>query len=368
MTIKPLHIGKNVHTFIYYCLLIFLCTAPCSSINSMGRSVHRPIDPDMPQITTYWNEQSPHYTIKDSHLKEYPIFGITAQNSYQYLIPDTPITFSTNATKKVTGGILKHKLEQLLQEIQDGRTTFTHFDILRKRDFNDTKKCGFMIVKYKQYPFVAKLSIERPETFIDPFCRGIVPMSFFFMAGGSGRHMTGLTRVLNLHQTNQAIALNSRWRHRVKTPRKWFWLPKQTPFFYVEGKNIGQKKKNLTTMLPSVYAVIADAIDTTNEMPVAQKIKNNLIIKLCNDLNLMVDPHEDNFIFQINPITKKPIIVIIDTEHFPTMVGIHKKQQFTGHADFYASLTKKCAQDIFFSTKNTRSHSCWHARDLNLLQ
>lgn len=361
--IKPSY-RKNMRTCVYHFLYIFLWIMPYTSL--CIRSVHRPADPDVPQITAYWNNQSPRYTIKDSHLKEYPIFKITAQDSYKYLIPDTPITFSTNATKKVTGALLKKHLEQFLQEIQTGITPFTYFDILRDKDYNASKQCGFIIAKHKFFPFVVKLSIERPETFVDPFCKGIVPMYFFFMAGGSNRHMTGLTRILNLHKTNQALAANPQWRDRVKTPRKWFWLPKEPPFFHITGKNIGGNKKTIRTSLPSVYAIIADAIDTSHEIPLATKTKNNLIIQLCNDLNLRVDPHEDNYIFQIDPITGKVIIIIVDTEHFLTMVGVNEKQQFTGHADFYTSLAMKCARDVFLCTKNKRMQTCWHSPNVSL--
>lgn len=309
-----------------------------------SRSIHRPIDPDMPQITAYWNNQSPRYTIKDRRIQKYPIFEITPELSYPYMLPDGPITFSTHTTRKVMGSALKRDLEHLLTEIKADHASFTHFYLLKRQG-------GYYILRYKHYPFVVKLSIEQPKTFVDPFCRGFIPMWFFFMAGGSNRHMTGLTRIPNLYKINKILA-HTEWCDLVKTPRKWFWLPRECTFFHITGKNIGPQKETLTTSLPSIYAVIADAIDTTQYIPLANKQKNGMIIKLCNNLNLMVDPHENNFIFQWNPITKKLAIVIIDTEDFPTMVGIRENKQFTGHADFYVSLTRKCARDIFLWSKN----------------
>lgn len=327
----------------YHLIMLLLCAIMHQESLSI-RSIHRPIDPDMPEISAYWNDQSRRYIIKDPRIKKYPIFEISAKSSYPYMLPDAPITFSTHATRKVTGIALKRDLEHLLLEIKAGRTTFSQFFLLKKQG-------GYYILRYKHYPFVVKLSLEQPKTFIDPFCKGIVPMCFFFMAGGSNRHMTGLTRIPNLHTTNDTLA-HTAWRDHVKTPRKWFWLPENCTFFHVTGKNIGPDKETLTTTLPSVYAVIADAIDTTQHIPISNKKKNTMIIKLCNDLKLTVDPHENNFVFQIDPITHKIVIIILDTENFPTMVGIKENKQFTGHVDFYASLIKKCARDIFLCSKD----------------
>lgn len=355
---------------IYYFLLILLCICPETSLYGR-RSVQRPVDTHVPQITTYWDKQSPHYTIKDSRLQEYPIFTITAEDSYPYSLPNTPISFSTNPSKKVMGTALKKDLEHLLQEIYAGNTSFTRFEILSKLDFNFHKEklCGFIVLKHKWYPFVVKLSIERPETFVNPFCKGLVPICFFFMAGGSNRYMTGLTRIINAHNIQKTIATHPTWQNLVHIPRKWFWMPENPTFFHVVGKNIGKSKQEITTTLPSIYAIIADAIDITHQTSLSTHTKNGLIIRLCNDLNLMIDPHENNFIFQINPITKQLSIIIIDTEHFPTMVGIKQKQHFTSHIDFYLSLAKKCTHDIFFCSKYERRQLQWaHEKPYSQLQ
>jgi len=325
---------RSILFYILLCIINF-------PIILSRRSIHRP-DPHFPEITSYYcNNQSQRYLLKSRYIDTYPLFVVNAQESMRSLLPDTPL-----------GIELKKNLEHFLKEIKSGKKIFTHFDILCNKDFSFKNRCGFIVVKFKNYPFVAKLSIERPETFIDPFCKGIIPMSFFFMAGGANRHITGLTRIPNLHTIKKIITNHPKWHQRIKIPRKWFWLPQQNNDIILEGKNLSSQKEIITNSLPSIYAVIADAIETSSNLLISDKIKNKIIIRLCNDLNLIVDPHENNFIFQQDPITKKLIIIIVDTEHFPTMVGLSGKNTFRNHIDFYVSLTTHCAQRMFFCPKN----------------
>ncbi len=321
---------------ILFCILLSITNF---SLIHSRRSIHRP-DQHFPEITScYANNKR--YLLKSRYIDPYPLFVINAKESMNYMLPDTSL-----------GIELKKNLEHFLTEIKNGKKIFTYFDILCDKDFSFKNRCGFIVVKFKNYPFVAKLSIERPETFIDPFCKGIIPMSFFFMAGGANRHITGLTRIPNLHEVKKIIANHPKWHQRVKIPRKWFWLPEQANDIKLEGKNLDSQKKIITNSLPDTYAVIADAIEISNNLLISNKIKNKIIIRLCNDLNLIVDPHENNFIFQQDPITKKLVIIIIDTEHFPTMVGLSGKNTFKNHIDFYASLVAHCAQRMFFCGKN----------------
>jgi len=91
------------------------------------------------------------------------------------------------------------------------------------------------------------------------------------------------------------------------------------------------------------------------------------VLQLCNDLNLIVDPHEDNFVVTRDPCTQELIITIVDTEHFPTIVGIRNKQSFTGYVDFYLSLAYKAFNDIFFRTKDTCLKENKHCPEISLL-
>ena len=48
------------------------------------------------------------------------------------------------------------------------------------------------------------------------------------------------------------------------------------------------------------------------------------------------------------------MIVIIDAEHFPTMVGLKETRVFMGYTSWYTYLIGKCAHDMLFSTKKER--------------
>jgi hypothetical protein len=47
-------------------------------------------------------------------------------------------------------------------------------------------------------------------------------------------------------------------------------------------------------------------------------------------------------------------IVIIDTEHFPTTVGIKEKVYFNNYFEWFSFLAGKCAKDWFFRSKKDR--------------
>src|SRR5437667_129296 len=90
------------------------------------------------------------------------------------------------------------------------------------------------------------------------------------------------TAISHSYKINSAIQANPRWASCVTTPRKWFWIPQNSSSFYVTAHNIGSKKKSITTQLPSVYAIIADAIDIHQPLPMTEKEKNKLVLQLCN--------------------------------------------------------------------------------------
>ena len=117
----------------------------------------------------------------------------------------------------------------------------------------------------------------------------------------------------------------------MEIPRKWFFLPKESKDLTLIGRNIGGHEEIKTT-IPNVYAIIEDEIDTKSETTrVTKKKKKRLIIELCNDLHIYLDPHERNYAFIEDPKTKQFKITLVDTEHFPTMAGIETKIQFKDH-------------------------------------
>ncbi len=319
-----------------------------------GRSPFRRKDPSISQVSTRWQGETKTYTRQDSHYEEYPLFNKFYEGHINsHLLPTGPISLYSRPSQHIGGHTLSKLIEELLVEIKKKRKKYKHFVILQHKNFNRRKQCGLLVLKFKDYPFVVKVFIETPQTFINPYCKGLENRFFFFMSGGANRHAAGLTRIRNLEVINEYIAKNPRWRNTVKTPRKWFWLPKNLQWLELEGKNIGNKKQ-LKTRFPGTYAIVADWINTDRKLVVPAHEKKAMIIDLCNDLRLFIDPHENNFIIGYNAQKNHYTITIIDTEHFPSIVGIKEKRQFRNHSQWYLYLAGKCFHDIYLRTKDKR--------------
>ena len=173
------------------------------------------------------------------------------------------------------------------------------------------------------------------------------------MSGGINRHIAGLTRMKNLELIQEQIQQHERWKNLIITPRKWYWLPKKPRWIEIKGRNIGEKKQ-IITHIPSTYAIIADELDTKENHALSYQEKSELIMQLCMDLHLFVDPHADNFIIKYNPTYKDFTISIVDTEHFPSMVGLKEEPFFNNHLEWYLYLGAKFFQDAFLQTKCSR--------------
>ena len=347
-TYIPLRGDHGNKTTLKTILLLLTLTSFCSA----QRSIHRPSNQTLPTITTNWLGGKAHYTLRNSHFEEYPIFKVfnTAELDKD-LLPTQAIAFRSHPEKSVTGSELSALIEQLLTEVKKRKRHYTHFKILSKKNFNRHKACGLVIVKCKKYPFIVKLFRETPQTFINSHCKGLDNMWFFHMAGGVNRHISGLTRVKNARAVQKRIQEHPYWSTLVETPRKWFWLPKNTPWIEVAGTNIGDKK-NVHTLIPGIYAVVADAIDIEKQfsMTTVTNEESQMAMALCNYLEMRQDPHVDNFIVEKG--SKK--LVIIDTENFATMVGIKKVHAFPNYFAWYRYLAKKCISQWFFRTKDER--------------
>lgn len=328
-------------------------------------------DPKIPQLTTQWLGDSDGFTIKNSHIEEYPIFHYKVEDLYPYKLPNGPVTFHSDPSKSVLGKVLAHCIERLVHELTEFKKEFTDFVVLQNKNYNGKHCCGLIVFKFKNYPFVLKLFIEVPKTFADPFGKGIEPICFFHMAGGVNRHVTGLTRIKNATVVNNKITSLPQWTGSVEIPRKWLWIPEQPKWLEIIGKNIGGKEE-VRTVLPSIYGIVADAIDMNNQFQMPTKQKKQIVMQLCNDLDVFIDPHYDNFTFlpNTNPdsINKRPYkIVIVDTEHFPTIVGIKQKKTFRNHNSWYLYLGAKCFKDTFLRTKQERRNAQIMPHELALI-
>lgn len=344
---SSVYIMKKIIT----CIIAFLCISVLH-----GRSIHRKKDPTKPEITIGWKHSS--IETKHSHwvYRKYPLFEIfNKQFFYNHLLPSV-ITITKNEQEEILNTtIINNLIEKLSNEIKRHKKLYSDFIVLQDKNFNYKKKCGLLVLKFKQYPLVLKLFIETPKTFIDPYCKGFENQFFFYMSGGNNRHIAGLTRIKNLELVKEQISHHQRWKSCITTPRKWYWLPKKERWIVIKGRNIGDEKQ-IETEIPGTYAIVADELDTVEELnTLTTQDKSELIMELCMDLHLFVDPHSDNFIIKYQEKTKDYKISIIDTEHFPSMVGLKEEPFFNNHIEWYLYLGAKFLQDAFLQTKQSHT-------------
>jgi len=356
--------------FKYFFLLsLALCYWP----SNYSRSPLRTKEALSPSITVKWanQRQGKSYCITDSHIEEYPLFTVFDKKKFESnLIPHAAIPYRDNPTINIHGDTLSSLCHDLIREVFQKKKKFTHFTIIQKKNFSRRHKCGLLVLKFKDYPFVVKLFIEDPKTFINYWWKGFEPVFFWNMGRGAGRHLSGLTRIDNKKNIQTRLTANPFIDHifgyndiTIEMPNKWFWVPKNNRYIQIDGKNIGNGK-SLSTRLPSIYAIIADAIDIKNETNLTAEQSKQISIELCNHLDLIVDPHATNFIFKQDPHTKKLTIIIIDTEYFPIMVGLKEKKKFKSYEEWYLFLSGKCFKDMFCRTKDERKLSYLEPNEL----
>jgi hypothetical protein len=308
----------------------------------------------MPSIVTHWKDDNKKcYSLRSPFLEGYPFFEIFDKQHFdEHMIPEGPISFRYDPTKSVTRNELTSLIETLIQEIRAKRTMYTHFNVLRDSNFNRRRQSGLLIVRCKRYPFVVKLFMETPDMFVKPYKKGLYPMFFYFMGGGVNRHLSGFTRIKNAEKFKSIVDNNPYWKSRVDVPRKWYWVPSDARWITISGSNIG-RYKHVSIDIPGTYCIVADAIDLERSMTLFNADDCIESMALCNATKFIIDPHIDNFAIERN--TKK--IVLVDTEHFPTIVGFKKDVgEFSSQTSWYINLAIKALRDMFL-----RDKSHWHA-------
>ncbi len=166
---------------LLFCPLLTLC-----------RSFLRPKDPQAPQLIAKWADETREYQITDSHIEEYPLFVVYNEEHFNtHLLPHTDITYRYNTQYAVSGAALSDLIEHVLKEIKARKKKFTHFYLIQDKDFNHRKAAGLIVLQFKDYPFILKLFIETPESFLKPWSKESEPIWFFYTGGGVNRHMTG---------------------------------------------------------------------------------------------------------------------------------------------------------------------------------
>jgi hypothetical protein len=315
----------------------------------IGRSIHRTPDPLMPCISVTWDQDPTTYTLRNYNLQEYPLFTLFDKDFFDtHQLPSDGITYR-RSEKKIDGAILKKYMHELVQEINQKKRAYAHFTILQDKGYNYHRNCGLLVLKFKEYPFVVKLFMENPKSFVNPWAKGFEPIFFFYMGGGANRHLSGFTRLKNLAYIKHKIANNPDWSTCVDVPRKWFWHPERAPWLAITGKHIGTKSDQFIS-LPSVYAIVADAIEPQRTFSSFNRQDMSTALSLSNFLEANLDLHITNFMIEQG----SGKIIIIDTEHFPTMVGLKEKTIFDSYIAWYAQLIGKCVKDMLFCTKKER--------------
>lgn len=322
-----------------------------------ARHPFRLANPDFPIVSVTWDKaEAPTYSVRTPYVRYHPLFTFKTDDFQEYALPNT-ISPANNPDKLIHADALSSLIEHALYELRllkkkaKRKKELTHFKIIQHKNFNYKKSCGLIVLKFKKYPFILKLFMERPDTFLAFHSTGIEPTFFFYMGGGANRHLSGFTRIKNRQAIKKKVKELRQWNGYITFPRKWFWLPRKQKNMILSAHNLAGHD-TVTTVIPGVYAVIADEIDLEkNTIDLPHKTKSGMIMQLCNDLDMFIDPHEKNYVFTKDPETGKMEIIIVDTEHFPTMVGILNEKSFKNHSRWYAYLAGKCFHDMYFQTK-----------------
>lgn len=346
---------------IYQIVRLFILVAVAHVPTMDGRNLRRKIDPSIPTITvsstnpslerTWASRKSNYvghskkYTLRNSFLRLKPIkHGFDQAIFDQYRLPDHSMISFRDKTGIVSSQILSDLASELIEEIKVGQRHFTHFKVLKDEDFNYGTLSGLLILKYRNYPFVLKISIEHPYTLIEPFSKNIKETGKF-VTGGNLRHLSNFTRITNLHKIKQILSYNPFYLECLDFPRKWYWAPKNSYQLKVEWKCLDQKD---TIYLPGIYATISDFIVAETYQP--QNELNKLSMKVTTDVGFHIDPHSGNIVIEEG--TRK--YVLLDTEDFRLMTGLNANMNATKYIGWYIELTTNALEALYYRSKKDR--------------
>jgi hypothetical protein len=316
------------------------------------RGIHRKNDPSLAEIKTRWVGDDQEYSLKSHEFDAHTLFKLFDYDHIkENLLPEGPISYR-NENKTVLGSELDAELNDLVTELKKTKRTkkeYKNFKVLKRNNFNHKKSIGALILKFKKHPFVVKLFIETPHSFVRPYFRDLEQNCLFVMGGGICRYLVGFTRIKNLHYIKQRIAADEYWSKEVDTPRKWFWLPKKNRWFELKGYNVGGIPEQHVT-LPSIYATIADAIEPERVFSASNASDRRKVLSLTTWLEERLDPNIPNYM--IEKATGK--MVFIDSEHFPTNLGMRKRLEYDSYLTWYSSLVRKYIMENYLRTKKDR--------------
>jgi len=336
--------------FIPALLWMFLLSG-CGHHFNNSRSPLRKPTYHVPTLVISDAESSVPYARTSNYYKRYPIFTAFDQQFFtEHLLPCEGIYSSNGTHEHIAHEYIDQTMHQILAAVRAHEHTFPGCTIIRDANFNYSTGCGLLILKCNQYPFVIKLFKENAESFIQPFSKGFEPSTFFFMAGGSNRHIAGLSRIPNREYLLSRLENNPLWQGRISIPRKWYWVPDPIEWLTIDGYFV-DSTCHIQTKIPSMYAIIADYVESDVPCCLSTDTQKKLIISLALACASRLDPHIKNFIIQQKDATITPLITIIDTEDHRCMTGISEPVPFETYFEWYTLLTAKFIKDALFTTK-----------------
>lgn len=322
-----------------------ICLALIPTLVYATRTVHRLQPAQIPHIIVSSTNDPTLYVLTDYNLRPVPLLHIFDKEYFMnHLLPPGFLSYNSGE-KTIETKILKKLINDLLEEINQKKKHYHHFTILKNSGFVHHKKCGLLVVKFNNYPFILKLFIETPKGFISPYEKGFEAANLF-VAGGALRHTLGFTRIKTLEYLQNKFNNDAYWHDKIITPRKWFWLPENPVWLNITTYNIGNKKEDHTS-LPVIYGIIADELKRD---PLKQTDYHELM-RLSKFVEHRIDPHTKNFF--IEQITGK--IALIDTELFPIILGFNTKiKSQDTYIKWYMHLAGKYLKEKLFTTKQGR--------------
>lgn len=292
------------------------------------------------------------HELRSSYLRIHPISKAFNPDFFKefYLPKDEHLQFR-NAKGTVHTSTLNKLAQELVAEIKAGQKEFTHFKILKDKDFNYNKLSGLLVLKYKSYPFVIKLAIEHPHTMVDPYSRS-AEATFIFILGGNIRHLSNFTRISNLENIKKILMYNPYYLENIDFPRKWYWQPDNNYNLEITWHASPYKSEEKFS-IPSIYAVISDYIDIDPTFP--QQELNKIAMKISTDTEFLIDPHAGNTVVEKGS-TK---YTMLDTENFRIMTGLDCTMNAQKYLSWYLEMATSCLKVYSGRTKQERIKHCF---------
>lgn len=347
-------------------LALFFCCIQSLSLYG-ERSIYRPVDSNLPEIRVSYVGKDSFCSLRSPYLEYWPIFKtFDREYAFEHLLPRGEIAYREDPTQSISGEELSRIIKEFVQLVRRSRRIkkeMGRFIILKSCDFNPRTSAGLIVARCKDHPFVIKLFMETPESFVKPFSKGFEPGCLFIIGGGVSRYLAGFTRVKNADYMRAYFEAHPLWRGILDLPRKWFLFPDDAPWLVVRGYNIGCDGGVREIELPSVYVIVCDAINFERRLTLRNRHERHFALAITQELDNRLDPHIANFVIE----TRTGNIVIVDTEHFPTMIGLRKPLRYKSYGSWYIQLFLKgfCAR--FCRTKHIRK-SCQREEPSPLLR